>query len=175
MSGAHSGHGQTSPPEAGRAGQIIAAEIAAAKDFLGADGVNAAALLPVLHALQAEFGFIDPALIPEIAAALNITKAEVRGVISFYHDFRTAPAGKRTLRLCMAEACQATGCKRIADHLADRHGLKPGDTTPDGSLTLQAAYCLGNCALGPAAMLDDRLAGQFDEAAVDALIAEVRS
>ncbi len=158
-----------------RASQIIAAAIAEARSFLDGDGAGAAPLLPILHALQEEFGFVDPALVPQIADALNISKAEVRGVISFYHDYRSSPAGKRTLRLCRAEACQAMGCERLAAHLVTQHGLKPGETTPNGSLTIENVYCLGNCALGPAAMLDHELIGRIDEAQIDALIAEARS
>ncbi|MCC2096138.1 MAG: NAD(P)H-dependent oxidoreductase subunit E [Hyphomicrobiales bacterium] len=152
------------------AARIIADEIAAAREFLGEDASGAAPLLPLLHALQGAFGNVDPDLVPEIAGALNISTAEVRGTISFYHDFRSAPAGHRTLRLCRAEACQARGGELVAAYLADKHGLKPGGTTPDGSLTLESVYCLGNCALGPAALVDDELVGRVDEARVDALV-----
>ena len=164
--------GDRSGTEAGvdRLGQSVKAAIASTLDFLGDDGKGAAPLLPVLHTMQAEFGFIDPELIPEIASALNISKAEVRGVISFYHDYRSAQAGKRTLRLCRAEACQAMGCERLSSYLASKHGLKPGDTTPDGTLTIENVYCLGNCALAPAALLGHELIGRFDETQIDALV-----
>ena len=174
MADARTGDRSMLSPEDDRAEEIVAAAIAEAKNFLGDDGSGAAPLLPALHALQAEFGYIDPQLIPEIAGALNISKAEVRGVISFYHDYRSAPAGARTLRLCRAEACQAVGCERIAAYLAAKHGLQPGNTTPDGSLTLEDVYCLGNCALGPAALLDGELIGRIDEARVDSMVAGAR-
>lgn len=179
MTGAQSGYGKPVPTGeskiAQNVAQIIAAQIAEAEKFLSGDAMGAAPLLPILHALQAEFGYIDPELIPQIARALNISGAEVRGVISFYHDFRSAPAGDRTLRLCRAEACQAMGCETLAAHLAGKHGLKPGETTPDGALTFENVYCLGNCALGPAALLDDELIGRVDETRIDALVAGARS
>lgn len=162
--------GHSATADGGRAARIIAGEITAARAFLGEDGEGATALLPILHALQAEFGFIDPGHTDLIASALNISRAEVRGVVSFYHDFRTVPGGRRTLRVCVAEACQAMGCGRVVEHLENAHGLKPGGTLPDGSLSLEKVYCLGNCALGPAALLDDRLLGRVDEALTDALV-----
>ena len=152
--------------------RILEREINAARAFLGEDAGGATALLPILHALQAEFGFVSPDLLPDIANALNISQAEVRGVISFYHDFRSAPAGARVLKLCRAEACQARGVERLVGHLASRHSLKPGETAADGSLTVEAVYCLGNCALGPAALLDEQLIGRLDEARIDNLVAE---
>jgi formate dehydrogenase subunit gamma len=163
------------PSVAKEATRIIAEEIASAQAFLGSDAAGAAPLLPILHALQSEYGYVDRDLVPDIAGALNISQAEVRGVLSFYHDFRSAPAGHKILRLCRAEACQARGCEAIAAHLADRHGLRPGETTPDGSVTLENVYCLGNCALGPAALLDDELIGRMDVARADALIAGAKS
>lgn len=152
--------------------RIIAAEQARALAFFGDDAKGSAPLLPILHAIQHAFGFVAPGALPLIAEALNVSQAEVRGVVSFYHDFRTAPAGRRVLKLCRAEACQANGCERIAAHLERAHALTAGATTPDGALTLESVYCLGNCALGPAALLDDALIGRVDEARVDAILAE---
>ncbi len=128
------------------------------------------ALLPILHELQAAFGYIDREALPIVAAGLNISKAEVHGAISFYHDFRAAPAGDHVLKICRAEACQSMGAESLFARAGQRHGLKMGETTPDGRLTLEAVYCLGNCALSPAAMLDGELIGRFDAARLDAIV-----
>ncbi len=155
--------------------RIARAEIARARDFFGPqDGAGAAPLLPILHALQHAFGFIHPDAQPLLARLLNISQAEVRGVVSFYHDFRSAPAGRHVLKICRAEACQARGCEKLVAHLAQVHGLTPGETTPDGALTVESVYCLGDCALGPAALVDDALIGRLDPARLDALVAEAR-
>jgi formate dehydrogenase subunit gamma len=128
------------------------------------------ALLPILHALHDEFGYIDTAAIPLVAKALNITKAEVCGVISFYHDFRTSPPGRHILRICRAEACQAMGCDSLVGHVESRLGAKLGETTRDGGFTLEPVYCLGNCALSPSVMLDGKLYGRVSIKRADALI-----
>jgi formate dehydrogenase subunit gamma len=132
------------------------------------------AMLPILHALQEEFGYIDAEALPLVADALNVSRAEVHGVVTFYHDFREAPAGRHVLKLCRAEACQSVGCDGLADHLAHRHGLAPGETTADGTLTVENTYCLGNCALGPAAMLDGDLIGRLDADRLDAIVARAK-
>jgi formate dehydrogenase subunit gamma len=131
-------------------------------------------LLPILHAIQEEFGYIDVAAEPLIAEALNITRAEVHGVVTFYHDFRREPAGRHTLKLCRAEACQAAGGDPLALRAEARLGVPMGSTAPDGSVTLQAVYCLGLCAIAPSAMLDGRLVGRLDEGRLDALLAETQ-
>jgi formate dehydrogenase subunit gamma len=132
------------------------------------------ALLPILHALQEEFGYIDDAMIPLVAEALNISHAEVHGVISFYHDFRRAPAGRHLLQMCRAESCQAMGCNPLIAHVEERLGVKLGETTADGSFTLRPVYCLGNCALSPAVMLDGQPYGRVSAAAADSLIENAR-
>jgi formate dehydrogenase subunit gamma len=132
------------------------------------------ALLPILHALQEEFGYIDDAAIPLVAGALNLSHAEVHGVISFYHDFRRTPGGRHVLRICRAEACQSMGCNAVIQHVEKRLGAKLGQTTADGSFTVEPVYCLGNCALSPAAMLDGRLYGRVSPAALDSLIDSAR-
>lgn len=129
------------------------------------------ALLPLLHAVQEEFGYVDDAAVPAIAKALNLSRAEVHGVLTFYHDFRREPAGRHVLRLCRAESCQSMGCEALAEGLKARLGIDFGDTTPDGRITLESVYCLGNCALSPAAMLDGRLHGRLDERRLDGLLA----
>jgi formate dehydrogenase subunit gamma len=128
------------------------------------------ALLPILHALQEEFGYIDKAAVPLIASELNLSHAEVHGVISFYHDFRHSAPGRHVLRLCRAEACQSMGCESMIRHVEDRLGVKLGGTTVDRSFTLEAVYCLGNCALSPAAMLDGKLYGRVSSQVADFLI-----
>lgn len=131
-------------------------------------------LLPILHDVQAAFGHVPQAALPQIAEALRMTRAEVHGVMTFYHDFRTEPAGKHVLKLCRAEACQSMGADRVATHAQARLGVDWHETTPDGRVTLEPVFCLGLCACAPAAMVDGRVVGRVDEARVDALIAEVR-
>ena len=132
------------------------------------------ALLPILHSLQEEFGYIDDAMIPLIAEALNISHAEVHGVISFYHDFRRAPAGKHVLQICRAESCQSMGCNSLIAHVEKILGVKLGETTADGNITLRPVYCLGNCALSPAVMLDGQPYGRVSAAVADFLIENAR-
>ena len=131
-------------------------------------------LLPILHALQEEFGYIDEAAEPLIAEVLNITRAEVHGVITFYHDFRRKPAGRHVLKLCRAEACQAAGGDPLALHAQARLGVTMGSTAADGSVTLEPVYCLGLCATAPSAMLDGRVVGRLDQRRLDALLAEAQ-
>jgi formate dehydrogenase subunit gamma len=128
------------------------------------------ALLPILHALQEEFGYIDPQATPLIASALNLSRAEVHGVISFYHDFRHHPPGRHVLRICRAESCQSMGCDALVQHVEKRTGVKLGETTPDGSLTVEQVFCLGNCALSPAVMLDGAPYGRVSPNVADFLI-----
>ncbi|MDZ4086985.1 MAG: formate dehydrogenase subunit gamma [Tabrizicola sp.] len=120
-------------------------------------------LLPILHAIQAAFGYVPDSAIPQIAKALMLSKAEVHGVISFYHDFRSAPAGRHVLKLCRAEACQTVGADAVADRIKTALGIGWHETTPDGRVTLEPVFCLGLCACGPAAMIDGRLVGRCDE------------
>ena len=126
-------------------------------------------LLPILHAIQAEFGHVPQTAIPQIAAALTLSKAEVHGVISFYHDFREAPAGRHVIKLCRAESCQTMGADAVAGRIKAALGIDWHETTPDGRVTLEPVFCLGLCACGPAAMVDGRLVGRCDET----LLAEV--
>ena len=129
-------------------------------------------LLPILHALQATFGHVPAAAVDRLAEALNVGKAEVHGVISFYHDFRDAPAGRRVLKICRAEACQAMGGEAVAAVALARLGLDWHGTTADGALTVQPVYCLGLCACAPAAMIDGRVVGRVDEGRLVALATE---
>jgi formate dehydrogenase subunit gamma len=128
------------------------------------------AALPILHDLQEQFGYIDDALIPLIADALNISRAETLGVITFYHDFRRSPANGRVLKLCRAESCQSMGCEDLVSHLEHRHGIKADDDGRPG-LHVETVYCLGNCALSPAALLDGAPIGRLDRDRIDAIVA----
>src|SRR5215468_9715902 len=129
------------------------------------------ATLVVLHALQDAFGYVPEPAIPMIAAALNLSRAEVHGVFTFYHDFRREPAGRRVLKLCRAEACQAAGGDALAARAEAGLGVAMGATAPDGSVTLEPVYCLGLCATAPSAMIDGRVIGRLDEARLDAVLA----
>jgi formate dehydrogenase subunit gamma len=164
----------TEPFDLARAQDVTREEQARAQAFFDDVCGDAAALLPVLHRLQDMFGYIDQAALPMIARTLNISLAEVRGTTSFYHDYRTTRPGRHVLKLCRAEACQSMGVDHLVDHLAARHGLTPGETSGDGALTVQSVYCLGNCALSPAALFDDRPVGSLDALLLDSLIAEAR-
>ncbi len=117
-------------------------------------------LLPILHDVQADFGLIPEAAQPIIGNALGMSRAEVYGVVSFYHDFRERPAGRHVLRLCRAEACQSMGADALADQVRAALGLDWHETTPDGRLTLEPVFCLGLCACAPAAQMGDRLMGR---------------
>ena len=108
---------------------------------------------------------------PIVADVLNLTRAEVHGVVSFYHDFRRDPAGRHVVRLCRAEACQATGGEALAARAEAALGIATGATTADGRVTLEAVYCLGLCAVAPSAMIDGRLVGRLDEGTLDRLLA----
>lgn len=130
------------------------------------------ALLPILHAVQEALGYIPPEAIPILAGELNLSRADVHGVVSFYHDFRSQPAGRTTVLLCRAEACQAVGARRLESHLRDQHALAVGETSPDGAVTVEQVFCLGNCALGPAVQIDGTLYGRVDEARLSAILSE---
>lgn len=135
---------------------------------------TAGATLPILHALQDAFGYVPQPAIPMIAEALNLSRAEVHGVFTFYHDFRHQPAGRHVLKLCSAEACQAAGSDALAAHLETSLGIALGGTTSDGAITVEPIYCLGLCATAPAAMLDGRVLGRLDAARLDAAMAEAQ-
>lgn len=129
-------------------------------------------LLPILHAVQAEFGYIPAEVVQIIADGLNITRAEVHGVITFYHDFRDAPAGRHIVKICRAEACQAVGANGLSERVLDKLGVDWHGTTANGAVTIEPVYCLGLCACGPAAMVDNTVVGRLDDAKMDALLAE---
>ena len=128
------------------------------------------ALLPMLHALQEQFGHIPDEAVRPVAEALNLSRAEVHGVVTFYHDFRRNPAGRHVLKLCQAEACQSMGSRALAAALQESLGIKLGETTPDGRITLEPVYCLGLCATAPSLMLDGEVHGRLTPARAAALL-----
>ncbi|MBB4301337.1 formate dehydrogenase subunit gamma [Rhodobium orientis] len=129
-------------------------------------------MLPIVHAIQAEYGYVPEMALPLIADALNLTAAEVHGVVSFYHDFRHAPTGRHVVKICRAEACQASGGTAIAEHTLKKLGIDWNGTTENGAVTVEPVYCLGLCACGPAAMVDGTVVGRVDDARMDKLLAE---
>lgn len=133
------------------------------------------AALPILHALQETFGCVPEAAVPMVAHALNLSRAEMHGVVTFYHDFRREPAGRHVLKLCRAEACQSCGCDDLVEHAERKLGVKIGNTSADGRVTLEAVYCLGLCATAPSAILDGRVVGRLDKARLDALLSEAQA
>jgi formate dehydrogenase subunit gamma len=132
------------------------------------------ACLPMLHAIQEELGFVPHEAIQRIADALNLSRADVHGVLTYYHDFRTSKPGRHVLKVCRAESCQAMGCEQLEDHLLERHGVAMGETTADGAVTVEPVYCLGNCALSPAVMIDDKVHGRVSVARLDALLQQAK-
>ncbi|MEQ9812834.1 MAG: NAD(P)H-dependent oxidoreductase subunit E [Azospirillaceae bacterium] len=133
-------------------------------------GDDPANLIEILHAVQREAGCVPEALLPAIADALNLSRAEVHGVVSFYHDFRRAPAGRVVVKLCRAEACQSMGALDLIETVCRERGIALGETAADG-VTIEPVYCLGNCALGPAALVNDRLVGRLTPARLEAVVA----
>lgn len=132
-------------------------------------------LLPILHGIQDEFGYVPRESLPVIAEALNISNAEVHGVATFYHDYRTHPAGRHVLKLCQAEACQSMGSDAIAAQVKQRLGIGFHETAKDGSVTLEPVYCLGLCACAPSAMLDGDVIGRLDADAIDEIVEAVQA
>ncbi|MBI1378703.1 MAG: formate dehydrogenase subunit gamma [Frankiales bacterium] len=131
-------------------------------------------LLPVLHAVQERIGWIPPDAVPVIAHELNLSRADVHGVVTFYADFRTEPPGRTVVGVCRGEACQSRGGRDLEAHAQDALGVPFGGTTQDGEVTLDQVFCLGNCALPPSVTVDGRLHGRVDAATFDRLLAEAR-
>jgi len=145
-----------------------------ATDIIRQHADRPGATLPILHALQEEFGHVPEEAVPLVAQALNLSRAEVHGVVTFYHDFSRTPPGRHVLKLCRAEACQAMGSDDLAARAQRRLGVKLGETTPDGRVTIEATYCLGLCACAPSAMLDGTVLGRLHATRLDALLSEVQ-
>jgi formate dehydrogenase subunit gamma len=128
-------------------------------------------LLPVLHSVQDKLGFIPQEAVPFIARAMNLSRAEIHGVMSFYHDFRSEPPGEHIVHLCRAEACQAMGARGLELHARERLGIDFGETTADGLFTLEPVYCLGNCACSPSIRINDEVHARVSTESFDELIA----
>ena len=161
VSGSRHAHEAWSPD---RGREIIA-------DHIALEG----ATMPILHAMQETFGYVPQDAIPLIADAMNLSRAEVHGVFTFYHDFRHEPAGRHVVKVCVAEACQAAGARETSPKFEKALDCAFGETRPDGQVTLEPIYCLGLCACGPSAMVDGRLVGLIDDEAIAEIAAEVRS
>ncbi|HEX9418457.1 MAG TPA: formate dehydrogenase subunit gamma [Methylomirabilota bacterium] len=131
-------------------------------------------LLEVLHAIQAALGFVPEGAVPLVAEGLNLSRAEVHGVVSFYHYFRHTRPGAHLVSLCQAESCQSMGAQALAAHARRRLGIDFHQTTADGRFSLEPVYCLGNCALSPSVLIDGELHGRMDESKVLALVSEER-
>ncbi len=130
------------------------------------------ALLPILHAVQNELSYVPPESVPTIAKALNLSRAEVHGVISFYHYFRDTPAGKHTVRICRAESCIAMGGRTLESHVKTKLGIDYHETTADGKFSLEAVYCLGNCACSPAIQIDNEVYGRVTAESFNEILTE---
>ena len=141
-----------------------------ALEAIGAHAAQRGPLLPVLHALQETFGYVDPRAVPLVAKALNLSRAEVYGVLTFYPDLRSTPPGKIRVQVCRGEAYQSVGGHDLAEHATSSLGIDFGGTTADGSVTLDEVFCLGNCALGPTVTVDGRLHGRVLAADLDLLL-----
>ncbi len=146
---------------------IITSAIASLKDKPGA-------LLPILHEIQDNIGHIPPEAVPMIASELNLSRAEVHGVITFYHHFRQTPPGKHTLQICQAESCQAMGSVALTEHAKKTLGIDFHQTSTDQQFSLEPVYCLGNCACSPAVMLDDQVYGRVSNQKLDQLLNAAR-
>lgn len=127
-------------------------------------------LVQILHAFVARYEYISEEAIRQIALEVNLSRAEVHGVVSFYHDFRVKPPGKHIIKICQAESCQAMGSRDLTAHAEKKTGTALNSTTADGQLTLEPVYCLGNCACSPAVMVDEKVYGRVDAGRLDALI-----
>lgn len=144
------------------------------EEVIGRSSALEGPLLPILHDVQEEFGYIPSEALPLIADALNISNAEVHGVVSFYHDFRREPAGRHVLKLCRAESCQSMGSDAISASLRALLGAGMGETSSDGAVTIEAVYCLGLCSCAPAAMLDGVPMGRLNDEKIIDIMSRVR-
>ena len=144
-------------------------------DIISKHGDHKGSLLPILHDVQATFGHVSAEAVRAIAESLNLSRAEVHGVVSFYHDFHSKPVGRHIVKFCRAESCQARGGAAIETRLVEALGTPMDSTSPDGSVTLKPAYCLGLCAIGPSALVDDIPFAGIDATAVAEISRQVKS
>ncbi len=151
-----------------------AAETQAIKALIEPLQSTPGATLPMLHAIQDSLGYVPDAAVPLIAETLNLSRAEVHGVVTFYHHYRRHAPGKHVVQICRAEACQSMGARQLEAHAKQTLGCDYHETTADGAITLEAVYCLGNCACAPAIRVDDEIVGRVDASRFDEVIAELR-
>jgi len=144
-----------------------------AEAIIAARSGEPGATLPILHDLQAAFGFVPADSVPMVAQALNLTRAEVHGVVTFYHEYRRHKPGRHILQLCRAEACQALGCDALASHVRARLNIAWHETTSNGAVTLEPVFCLGLCAIGPAALLDGEPLARLNPERVDTALEQL--
>jgi formate dehydrogenase subunit gamma len=157
----------TAPPTAGGLDPIVRERIVA---IISRHRQLRGPLIEILHEVQRALGFVPESAVPLIAGELNLSRADVHGVLTFYHHFRVTPPGRRVVKLCRAEACQAMGGRALEEHARRRLGIGFGETTPDNAVTLEAADCLGLCACSPAAMIDDEVHGRMTADRLDELL-----
>ena len=143
---------------------------ARAAEIIGAHSHQAGAALPIMHALQEAFGYVPRDAVPMVASALNLSRAEVHGIVTFYHDFHDKPPGRHVLKLCRAESCQSMGGDALADYAREQLRIGWGETTLDGRVTLQPVFCLGLCACSPNAMIDEKVVGGLTREKLGALL-----
>ena len=149
-------------------------DLEAVRNLLAGVSAQPEALLPLLHQVQEEVGYIPKDAIRLVAQALNISRAEVYGVVAFYRDFREEPTAEQVVQLCMAEACQSVGCRSLAAHAQESLGVGLNEATPDGRILVESAYCFGNCAAGPTVRVGDRVYGRVTNESFDALMRPLR-
>jgi formate dehydrogenase subunit gamma len=154
--------------------ELTAQELKNIEEHIAAHQRVSGALLPLLHAIQDDIGYIPEEVYPQISKALALSVAEVHGVVTFYHHFRTHPCGRHVLQLCRAESCQAMGSETLEAHAKNCLNVDYHQTTTDHAITLEPVYCLGNCALSPAVMMDNQVYGRVDQKKIEALINQAR-
>lgn len=148
----------------------VKGQLAAIEQLANAQADRPGALLPILHSIQDQFGYVPDSAVPVVAKVLNLSRAEVHGVVTFYHFFRTKPPGKHTLFVCRAEACQAMGARALESHVREKLNVDFHQTTADGRYSLEPVYCLGNCACSPAVMIDETVYGRVTPERLDELL-----
>ncbi|WP_134499481.1 formate dehydrogenase subunit gamma [Microvirga pakistanensis] len=154
--------------------QLSQADLKRVSEIIAAHSSLDGPAVPILHALQEEFGYVPEETLSLLASALNLSRAEIHGTVTFYHDFRSKPAGKHVLKLCRAEACQAMNGPQIAEALLTQLGITWGETTPDGALTVEGVFCLGLCACAPSGLYDGEPIGRLNAELLEAVVQEVR-
>ena len=145
------------------------------QEFMDSTRLDKGLLLPLLHFIQDRLGYIPPDSVLDIARVLNISRAEVHGVITYYHFFRTEPAGRHVLQICRAEACQACGSENLYSLAQEKLGCMPHETSKNGAVTLEPVYCLGLCATSPAIQIDDRLYARVSAEKLEKLLLQLGS